>query len=152
MKQTRELLSYSTKLQEPGVLNANENTIKLYSELVNGAFLHFKSDVTQTWDPFLQQQNDNLNSELLEKDNHEVEQLNNFNTVNYVSGNKSIPSKTITLLSNNHIGVNIRSTYLKQRKIFRFAYTWAKSYIIFKSALEKQVPAPFCLLLCGDRG
>ena len=38
------------------------------------AFLQFSLDLTPSWDPFLQQKNDDVNNELLERENIEAEQ------------------------------------------------------------------------------
>lgn len=90
--------SLMKRLSEPGlfnVINANKNTTEPFSQLADETFPHFRSDVTPRWVPFLQQQNDDINddinSELLERDNNQVEQLNNSNTEDFVSGNTSIP-------------------------------------------------------------
>ena len=41
--------------------------------MVDEAFLHFRSDLTSSWDPFLQQENDDVNNELLQRNNIEEE-------------------------------------------------------------------------------
>lgn len=63
---------------------------------------------------FFQEQNADINSELLGKDNCNVEQLNNSNNIDSVSKNTSIPPQTIKVFSDNYIGEKIRSLYLKQ--------------------------------------
>ena len=47
--------SYSSKLSEPGVLeivNNNKSLAEPYSDLVNAAFLNYRTDITPSWDPF----------------------------------------------------------------------------------------------------
>ena len=67
------------------------------------AVLNFRSNVTTIWDYFLQQQNDDTNSELLGKDNNKVEQLNNSNKEDSVLKNAFIPPQTITVQSDKVI-------------------------------------------------
>ena len=51
--------SYSSKLSETGiieVINNNKCLVELYSDLVNDAFLNYRSDISPSWDPFSQQE------------------------------------------------------------------------------------------------
>ena len=55
--------SYSSKLSETGVIeviNNNKSLIEPYSDLVNDAFLNYRSDISISWDPFSQQENDDI--------------------------------------------------------------------------------------------
>ena len=50
--------SYSSKLNEPGVIeviNNNKSLVEPYSDLVNYAFVNYRSDISPSWDPFSQQ-------------------------------------------------------------------------------------------------
>ena len=53
-----QLSSYSSKLSQPGVIeviNNNKSLVEPYSDLVNDAFLNYRSDISISWDPFSQQ-------------------------------------------------------------------------------------------------
>ena len=55
--------SYSTKLCEPGVfeiVNKNKSLVEPYSDLVNAAFLNYRADITPSWDPSSQQENEDV--------------------------------------------------------------------------------------------
>ena len=43
--------------------------------MIDEAFLHFRSDLTPSWDRFLQQENGDVNNELLQRKNIEPCQL-----------------------------------------------------------------------------
>ena len=61
--------SYSSKLSEPGVIeviNNNKSLVEPHSDLVNDAFLNYRSNISPSWDPFSQQENDNVENELSE--------------------------------------------------------------------------------------
>ena len=61
--------SYSSKLSETGVLeivNSNKSLVEPYSDLVNAAFLNYRADITPSWDPFSQQENEDVETELYE--------------------------------------------------------------------------------------
>ena len=63
--------SYSSKLNEPGVLdtvNYNKSLVEPYSDLIDVAFLNYRSDIMPSWDPFSQQEIENVENEL-----HEIE-------------------------------------------------------------------------------
>ena len=50
-----QLPSYSSKLNEPGVLdmvNYNKSLVEPYSNLTDAAFLNYRSDIMPSWDPF----------------------------------------------------------------------------------------------------
>ena len=53
----------SSKFSEPGVIeviNNNKSLVEPYSDLVNDAFLNYRSDIIPSWDPFSQQENDDV--------------------------------------------------------------------------------------------
>ena len=53
-----QLSSCSSKLSQPGVIeviNNNKSLVEPYSDLVNDAFLNYRSDISISWDPFSQQ-------------------------------------------------------------------------------------------------
>ena len=52
--------SYSSKLNESGVLdmvNYNKSLVEPSSDLIDAAFLNYRSDIMPSWDPFSQQEN-----------------------------------------------------------------------------------------------
>ena len=106
---------------EPGVIrviNANKNTIESFSELADEGFYYFRSNITTSWDSYLQQKSDDINSELLGRDSNKEEQLNNFIKDDSVSKHTFTSPETITVLSDNDVGEKIRSLNLKQKEIF----------------------------------
>ena len=61
--------SYSSKLSKSGVIevvNNNKRLIEPYSDLVNDTFENYRSDISPSWDPFSQQENDDVENELSE--------------------------------------------------------------------------------------
>ena len=63
--------SYSSKLNEPGVLdmvNYKKILVEPYRDLIDAAFLNYRSDIMPSCDPFSQQENENVESEF-----HEIE-------------------------------------------------------------------------------
>ena len=61
--------SYSSKLSEPRVIeviNSNKSLVEPHSDLVNDAFLNCRSNISPSWDPFSQQENDDVENELSE--------------------------------------------------------------------------------------
>ena len=63
-----QISSYSSKLSELGVLeivNNNKRLVESYSDPVNAAFLNFRADITPSWDPFLQQENEDVEKQYL---------------------------------------------------------------------------------------
>lgn len=60
--------SYCAILQEPGVIsiiNENHSLVEPFGDLLDEAFLNFPLELQPSWDPFIQQDNDDVNSELL---------------------------------------------------------------------------------------
>ena len=63
-----QISSYSSKLSELGVLeivNNNKRLVESYSDSVNSAFLNFRADITPSWDPFSQQENEDVEKQYL---------------------------------------------------------------------------------------
>ena len=61
--------SYSSKLSKTGVIevtNNNKSLVKPYSDFVYDAFLNYRSNISASWDPFSQQENDDVENELSE--------------------------------------------------------------------------------------
>ena len=58
---------YSSKLNESRVLdmaNYNKSFVETHSDLVDAAFLNYRSDIMPSWDPLSQQKNENIENEL----------------------------------------------------------------------------------------
>ena len=143
--------SYSSKLNEPGVtdmVNYNKGLVEPFSDSADAAFLNSRSDTMPSWDPFSQQENENVENEL-----HEVE-LNKKTETDYsdetgCSSNypKAFSHFHTTILSDNEINSKIRSLKLKQRQIFDFIHNWAKFHVKVKSGTAKKQSTPFHLFL-----
>ena len=61
--------SYSSKLSKPGVIevtNNNKSLVEPYSDFVYDVFLNYRSNISASWDPFPQQENDDVENELSE--------------------------------------------------------------------------------------
>ena len=153
-----EPLTYSAKLLEAGVIdviNENKSIVEPFSDIADKAFLQFRSDLTPNRDPFLQQENYNVNNELLQRENIEAEQsddIQSSDTPHSFSGYATTSTQISTLLRDDHLSQNIRSFNLKQRQVFDFVYDWANSYIISKPLYGKQVSVSFHLFISGDGG
>ena len=139
---TGEPFSYSAKLLETqviNIINENKSLVEPFSDMVDEDFFHFQSDLKPSRDPFLQQEND-VNNELLQRENMEEEQSDNiqsFDTPLAFSGYAVTSTKISTVLADTDLSQKIRSLNLKQIQVFDFVYNWAKSYIISKSAHGK---------------
>ena len=123
--------------------------------MVDEAFLHFRLDLTSSWDPFLQQENDDVNNELLQRNNIEEEKnddIQSSDTLHAFSGYATTSTQISTVLAATDLSQKIRSLNFKQRQVFDFVHNWAKSYIISKSTYGKQVPLPFPLFLSDHAG
>ena len=63
-----QISSYSSKLSQLGVLeivNNNKRLVESYSDSVNAAFRNFRGDITPSWDPFSQQENEDVEKQYL---------------------------------------------------------------------------------------
>ena len=63
--------------------------------MVDEAFLQFRSDLTTTWDPFLQQKYDDINNELLQREYIEPEQsgdIQSLDTLHSFLGYRTTPT------------------------------------------------------------
>ena len=148
--------SYCAKLQQAGVtdvINQNKSRVEPFGELVDEAFLNFRSDLP-SWDPFMQQENDGVNSDLYQGEDNEAEQSDinqNSATSHSFSGNATLSAQIHTVLTDNELSEKVRSLNVKQRQVFHFIYNWAKS-CISKCANGKQVPVPFHIFLSVGGG
>ena len=114
--------SYSSKLNEPGVIeviNNNKSLVEPYSDLVNYAFVNYRSDISPSWDPFSQQvmmlKNDVENelSEINEETEIRGQYIDNQNNQTY---SEAVSSQLqATTLSDSEINSKIRPLNLKQR-------------------------------------
>ena len=133
--------SYSSKLNEPGVvevINNNKSLVEPYSDLVNYAFVNYRSDISPSWDPFSQQEmleNDVENelSEINEVTEISRQYIDNQNNQTYSEAASS--QLQATTLSDSEINSKIRPLNLKQRKIFDFIFNWAKLQVKVKSGI-----------------
>ena len=60
-----ESLSYNAKLLDArviNVINENKSLLEPFSEMADEAFLHFRSELTPSWDPFPHKENGNVNN------------------------------------------------------------------------------------------
>ena len=101
--------------------------VEPYNDLVNEAFLNYRSDISLSLDPFSQQENDDVENELIEI-NEQIEisgqVIDNRNNQTYLEAVSS--QLQATILSDNEINSKTRSLNLKQRQIFDFTFNWVK--------------------------
>ena len=60
--------SYCATLKEPeviSIINENHSLVEPFGDLLDEAFLNFPPELRPSSDPFIQQDNDDVNSELL---------------------------------------------------------------------------------------
>ena len=151
-----QLSSYSSKLSQPGVIeviNNNKSLVEPYSDLVNDAFLDYRSDISPSWDPFSQQEYDDVENELSEiNEQTEIsgQDIDNRNNQTYSEAVSSQLQGTI--ISDSEINSIIRSLNLKQRQIFDFIFNWAKLQVKVKSGIISNQSKPFHLFLSDSRG
>ena len=116
-----EPLSYPLNLSEPGVLeivNNNKSLVEPYSDLVNAAFLNYRAEITPSWDPFLQQENEDVENELCDIELNDQTEISCPDKENQTKENYSetVSSELhTTILSDSVINNKIRSLNLKQR-------------------------------------
>ena len=116
-----EPLSYPSNLSEPGVLeivNNNKSLVEPYSDLVNAAFLNYRAEITHSWDPFLQQENEDVENELCDIELNDQTEISCPDKENQTKENYSetVSSELhTTILSDSVINNKIRSLNLKQR-------------------------------------
>ena len=109
----------------------------------------------QNWDPFSQQENEDVENELCKIElNDQIEiscpDEENQNDENY---SETVSSELhTTILSDSEIDSKISSLNLKQRQIFDFIYNWAKSHVKVKCATPSKQSTPFHLFLSGSGG
>lgn len=126
-------------MNEPGtlgVLSTNKGLAERFNDLVDIAFVQFKTNLAPSWDHFSEQQNEEGEEELedMESDQPSESDCNEEyqNCQNY-SETLSL-QVTATILNNSEITDKIRSLSFKQRQKFDFMYGWAKSLITQKLA------------------
>ena len=140
---------YCAKQQEPGVINIinkNKSLVESFGDLVDEAFLNFWSDLPPSWNQFIQQENDDVNSELLQGEDNAAQESDDdqhSDMPHSVSGNTAMSAQIHTILSDNDLSIKIKSLNMKQRYVFNFIYNWAKLYMISKSNYGKILPVPF---------
>ena len=118
--------SYSSKLNEPGVLdvvNYKKSLVEPHSDLVDAAFINYRSDIMPSCDPFSQQENENVENEL---HGIEVNEQTETNCSDEIQSSLNYPEDSshfqTPILSDNEINSKIRSLNLKQRQIFDFIH------------------------------
>ena len=113
--------SYSSKLREPGVIeviNNNKSLVEPLNDLVNDAFLNYRSDISPSWDPFSQQGNDDVANELSEINEQTEISGQDIDNRNNQAYSEAVSSQLqATILSDSEINSKIRSLNLKQRQI-----------------------------------
>ena len=148
--------SYSSKLNEPGVLdtvNYNKSLVEPYSYLIDAAFLNYRSDIMPSWDPFSQQENENVEDEV-----HEIELIEQTETdcSDETQSSLNYPERSfrfhVPILSDYKINGKIRPLNLKQRQIFDFIHNRAKLHIKVKSGTTKKQSTLFHSCLWGSGG
>ena len=103
-------LSYSAKKQEAGVIdvmNENKSLVVPFSDMLEIAFLQFSSDLISISDLFLQQNNDHVNNELLERENVETEQSDNIQSSDAphsFTGYANTSTQISTVLTDDDLG------------------------------------------------
>ena len=150
--------SYSSKSSEPRVLeivNKNKSLVEPYSDLVNAAFLNYRADINPSWDPFSQQENEDVENELCEIELNDQAEISCSNEENQTDENysKTVSSELhTTIFSDREINSKIRSRNVKQRQIFDFIYNWAKSHVKVNCGTTSKQSAPFHLFLWRSGG
>ena len=130
-------------------MNNNKSLVEPYSDLVNAAFLNYRADITPSWYPFSQQENEDLKNELCKiKLNDQTEiscpDEENQNDENY---SETVSSELhTTILSDSEINSKIRPLNFKQRQRFNFIYNWAKSHVKVKFGTTSKQSTPFHLI------
>ena len=108
-----------------------------------------------SWNQFIQQENDDFNSELLQGKDNATQESNDdqhSDMSHSVSGNTAMSAQIHRILSDNDLSIKIKSLNMKQRYVFDFIYNWAKSCMISKSGYGKILPVPFCLFILEGGG
>ena len=130
--------SYCSKLSAPGVLeivNNKKSLVEHYCDLVNAAFLNYRADITPSWDPFSQQENEDVENYLCKIELNEQTETFCPDEENQTDENYSetVSSELhTTILNDSEINSKIRYMNLKQKQIFDFIYNWAKSHVKVK--------------------
>ena len=150
--------SHSSKLSGPGVLeivNTNKSLVKPYSDLVNAAFLNYRADITPSWDPFSQQENEDVENEFSEIELNDQTEISCPDEENQIDENYSETKSSelhTTILSDSEINSKIRSLNVKQRQMFDFIYNWTKSHVKVKCRTTSKQSTPFHVFLSDSEG
>ena len=120
------------------MVSYNKSLVEPYSDLTDAAFLNYRSDVMPSWDPFSQQENENVKDEL-----HVIELNEQTETdcsdetqrsLNYPEGSSHFH---MPIYSDDEINSKARSLNLKQLQIFDFIHNWAKLHVKVKYGKQK---------------
>ena len=126
--------SYCAKLQQAGVIdviNQNKSRVEPFGELVDEAFLNFRSDLP-SWDPFMQQENDEVNYELYQGEDNEAEQSDiNQNSArsHSFSGNATLSAQIHTVLTDDE---------LSEKDKFLILFTIGQSHVSQNVQMENK--------------
>ena len=146
--------SYSSKLREPGVIeviNKNKSLVKPYRDLVNDAFLNHRSGISHSWNPFSQQENDDVENELCEINEQAELSSQDIKNRNNQTYSEVVSSQVqAAILSDSEINSKIRS--LKLKHIFDFISNWAKLQVKIKSGVISNHSKPFHMFFSGNGG
>ena len=99
-------------------MNEKKSLVEPFSDMLEVAFLQFSLDLTPSWDPFLQQKNDDVNNELLKRENIEAEQSDDIQSSHPshpFTGYANTSTQISTVLTDDDLGKTIRSLNFKQR-------------------------------------
>ena len=134
----RQPPSYASTLSKPGILVIRNNKclVKPYNDLVNGAFLNYRVDISPSRDPFLQKENEDVENELCNIELNEQAEISYKGDNNQKDDNYSeiVSSQLLaTLLSDSDINDKVRYLNLKQIQTFGFIYHWAKLHVKAKA-------------------
>ena len=120
-------------MSEPGVIEVisnNKGLVEPYSDSVNAAFLIYRSNISPSWDPFSQKENDDAENELSEiNEQKEIsgQEIDNRNNQTY--SEVVLSQLQAAILSDSEINSKIRSLNPKQRQIFDFMFNWGKLHV-----------------------
>ena len=146
--------SYSSKLREPGVIeviNKNKSLVEPYRDLVNDAFLNHRSGISHSWNPFSQQENDDVENELCEINEQAELSSQDIKNRNNQTYSEVVSSQVqAAILSDSEINSKIRS--LKLKHIFDFIFNWAKLQVKINSGVISNHSKPFHMFFSGNGG
>ena len=115
--------SYFAKLNEPGVIdiiNFNKALTEPFSDLVDEAFLHFRTELTSNFDSYAQQENDETEQDQFESS---IQVDNSTNGDHEIDGNTQTQNAEIrnnsmaNILHDDEINAKIRSLNFKEANL-----------------------------------